>query len=252
MNEVKTFYLVGNKFFRQLNDAGVGHAVLSMICIEKLLMSLKNNPRRETLYVIYLGQGIGYEEYQTLLTSIQQHGLNEVVRLESTASYQNPAHRLTNKHHPENILIADPIKISDQLFQSGLLIDECCQDMSDHLTGKHIAGMVITEAARQMVIAVTKKFFVPVDKKDHIGFVTHRTDCSFFQFLFPIPVSIEYEVKKIRQSDCNIRAEVEIRFYQRGELGATIVFEYSSLAKTYLQDKERGLAKKIMTEELSA
>lgn len=241
----KMFYLMGNKFFRQWNNSEIGPSVISLTCAWKLLHSLSNSLQKGR-NVIYLGQGVSYEDYEQLIKFTQEKGLGQVVCFKTIASYQNSEHHLTNKHHQSNILIADPIKVSDHSFRSALLIDERCQDMSDHLTGRHIAGMVITEASRQMVIAVTKKFFIPESRKDAMAFVTHKTDCEFMQFLFPLPVTIQFDIKKMRQMDCNLTAEADICFYQNNEMAAKIHFGYSSLEKEYLQKKESLLAKKYM------
>src|SRR3546814_2102255 len=70
------------------------------------------------------------------------------------------ARSLCHKHIPENILISKPVQRSDNVFTSDLFLHYRNELMLDHLTGQHIQGLVLTEACRQMFLAVTEKYFL--------------------------------------------------------------------------------------------
>lgn len=144
---------------------------------------------------------------------------------------------LLSKEQASNIGIADPEKISDTVFSSTLLIDTYDHDMA------RLTDTAITDVARQMIIAVTKKFLISAQQKESIAFVTHRIDSEFLNFLFPMPALIQLEIKNYRQRDCNIKATVEVFFYQHDDMAACIYVEYASLKQSCLQRKELHLAK---------
>lgn len=63
---------------------------------------------------------------------------------------------LVHKHRSENTLISTPERSENGNFVAGLILHEQNELMLDHLTGQHVQGMVLTEACRQMFLAVTE------------------------------------------------------------------------------------------------
>src|SRR3990167_2560616 len=103
--------------------------------------------------------------------------------------------KFTHKKLDFNTLISDPEKIDEKKYSSVLMIDERCAEISDHVTGKHIQLMVLIEAARQMVMAVTEKFFIPADMRNQLSFVSENTETHCDRFALPFFTILFYEIE---------------------------------------------------------
>lgn len=101
---------------------------------------------------------------------------------------------LCHKHVPENVLISRPRKESETLYSADLHLNSNNELMLDHLTGQHVQGMVLTEACRQMFLAVTEEFFLHDYKAKKSYFVIETMAMRFNSFAFPLPAHIEYKV----------------------------------------------------------
>jgi hypothetical protein len=56
-------------------------------------------------------------------------------------------------------MLSLPRRVSESCFEADVLVDDAGEHMSDHVSGQHLPGMVLIEAARQMILAVTEEFF---------------------------------------------------------------------------------------------
>ncbi|WBO63437.1 AfsA-related hotdog domain-containing protein [Streptomyces camelliae] len=135
-----------------------------------------------------------------------------------------PAPReLTHKRLMKNVMVGEPSRAGDH-YEIPLVLDERCETLEDHLTGRHIPAVALTEAARQSWTAVTERF-LPTGL-DPARFVIDDFHASFRAFVFPLPATLTYEVLehepgtmqhrfhsvvRVRQSD-TVAAEVEVRF----------------------------------------
>ncbi|GHE14464.1 AfsA-related hotdog domain-containing protein [Streptomyces alanosinicus] len=155
------------------------------------------------------GQGLSAE----LLAELDKHW-----------SAQRPAPlELTHKRRMKNVMVGEPTR-ADDCYEVPLVLDERCETLEDHLTGRHIPAVALTEAARQTWTAVTERFF-PTGL-DPARFVIDDFHASFHAFVFPLPATLGYEVLehepgtvqhrfhsmvRVRQSDA-VAAEIEVRF----------------------------------------
>lgn len=100
-----------------------------------------------------LGQGLSYFERKKLESLSKKRKIRNIVN-QGLKLASNP---VTHKHKTSNIMISDPQKIAKDRFNAHLMVDAQCAEMSDHITGRHIQGMVLIEAARQMMLACAEK-----------------------------------------------------------------------------------------------
>jgi hypothetical protein len=154
---------------------------------------------------------------------------------------------LTHKHLDENIAISEPKQIlsnpaDDPVYEAWLTIDDACDEMHDHVTGEHIQGSLIAEAARQMVIAVAEKYYrvTPLAK---VSFVTHSVSLNYSDYLFPTPVMISLQMLSLRKGlGGNFRATFKIEFIQDEAVRAICEFQFSVLESKVLNAQEKSLA----------
>src|SRR5439155_12080056 len=117
-------------------------------------------------------------------------------------AFQRASGKLSHKHLPSNTLISHPYEsdIAD-VYEASLLVDDACADMSDHVTGQHLQGMIFIEAARQMFLAVSECYHLRDQSDKTFYFVINSFNVSFHAFAFPVRTQIRYHVlrKEIRK-----------------------------------------------------
>jgi hypothetical protein len=203
---------------------------------------------------LHLGQGIAHERMFRLYA--QLCGTSEPDPRVTLVPGTLPAkadQELTHKQKPHNVAISVPREHGDGTYAADLLIDEHCADMSDHLTGQHIPGMVIAEAARQMMIAVTEKFFILTPHQAGLRFVTHQMSVTYHDFVLPFPVTLRLIPLTLRRAgDHNLTASCDIRFMQSDRVVACATFSYSVVDKRYLESREGTLIERWLDEAVDA
>ena len=232
---MKTLCLVGNRFNAFSNE----NAIITVNELLAVINDIANQQHiRETIRVI-VGQGVSDADLQLLDSLLIEHQLAELVMIES-AQGKRAASCLSHKHHSYNTLISDPEQLQDKRFMSYLMIDDACAEMSDHVTGQHIQGMVLVEAARQMTIAVTEKFFIA--DSHLVGFTTDKLETVFQRYVFPVPCLMDYEIKAHRSLGNNARFNVVVGFYQNDQLCTEVKYQFSTFDRAFLKQKESQLA----------
>lgn len=197
----------------------------------------------EEKYVVTIGQGVHERHLQRINEKLLSLNLSERFAIKLPSTFKRSNRALTHKHKSKNITISEPVRIDASNYECALMLDERLAEMSDHLTGKHIQGMVLIEAARQTVIAVSKKYFISENHQSKISFVTNNTNAVFHAFVFPLPVLIRYEIIKIKQLlNSNFNCKSRILFIQNEKICVEIIFDFSALCENFLKAREDSLA----------
>ncbi|MBV9576041.1 MAG: hypothetical protein JO149_05415 [Gammaproteobacteria bacterium] len=240
-------YVVGDK----LKDFSSNKKIITISDLEKLI---KDSRKKSYLkkYDIHIGQGISARRLNNLSVYLTNSGLNEVFRINMLSSYRKSTCNLTHKSKAKNIMISEPIQSNERTYESLLMIEEDCAEMSDHVTGQHIQGMVLVEAARQMVIAVTEKYFIADCYKGKIKFVTNSMETIFLNFVFPLSVSLEYQIIDIKRiHNANLSSKVLIKFIQNEKVVTEIIFKFSVFDARFIAEKETFLANQCIQSQLN-
>ena len=157
----------------------------------------------------------------------------------------------SHKKQRRNVLITAPQKITDTLFQMLLSVDDECEIMSDHTTGHHIQGMVLTEASRQAFLAVTERFLLPTSENYY--FVINKFNVTYHKFAFPVSIRIDFEVTSLDQSRGDrLGAKVAIRFFQNDDLVCDADVEYTAILESRLAEREKKIATSTLEAVLNA
>lgn len=154
---------------------------------------------------------------------------------------------LCHKTRPENRLASQPHRMSDQHMQLDLLVHNSNELMLDHLTGQHIQGMVLVEAARQSFLAVTEQFHAEDDERYY--FVINRMDTRFHSFVFPLGATIDYQIHSLETNQWgSIASTATINFHQCSDRPATTCqVAFTAYPTEYLGHKEQQLAANRVT-----
>ena len=231
--------IVGNKFE---HFADQHPSVLTVDHFLKMVIS-KDERLQSQSHTVIFGQGISFDQQMKLRHQIKtQYSFNKIyiypAKIERKAK-----DCYTHKNFSKNTLISEPKRLSISSFECFLWIDDECAELSDHVTGQHIQGMVLIEAARQMTLAVTEKFYIPDNNRKKVSFLTHELISTFYDYIFPTPVQLQYEILKHRKMHgSNQTFLVKMKCLQLDKVKTSIQFRFSVLSKKILAEKEQLMA----------
>jgi len=241
---IKTI-VVGDKF----NDYAEGK---NAITASELLKSIKNSSSTSCLKGHFvLGQGVNYQiaqdiidSYNTMSDVIDNVDISDIHK--ATLSERN---KLAHKVKPCNVIIGLVKKISEDNFELPLLVDDNCELLQDHQTGQHIQGIMIIEAFRQAIVAVTEEFY-PINRGKKSTLVVSSINTYYNNFLFPLPTTITFNVikKQATNNKQTITALLEAR--QNGEVCAYTECEYTVCPSSIMKRAEIKMATSVTNDYL--
>lgn len=190
--------------------------------------------------VLVPGQGIGEQSRQRLLAAASQS--SNVSGFDFTLWHNLPeraSRALSHKAEVCNILVSMPRPVSATEYELALMIDENCELMQDHLSGQHVQGMVIIEAARQAMLVVTEAYLMPKSVIDY-SFIFNALSVSYSNYAFPVNATI-----RTRITECAIENPKFLKFAaitsveQSGRTVAEFTMSFSAMEKARLVKQER-------------
>ncbi|MGD9209702.1 MAG: AfsA-related hotdog domain-containing protein [Desulfobacteraceae bacterium] len=242
MEEV--FYVFGDKFKNYEN-------IKNCITISALMEKLSSNEFESSITggVQYLpGQGLQEDQIKLFLKKMEDMCLSKYFDAwYSFPSYRRAQKVITHKHCIKNILITDPIKLDDDTYEMDLIIDDRNEIMSDHVTGYHLQGMLLVEAARQAFLAVTEKFFMGKAFNFQTYFIIRKMLANFYSFVFPIEAKLIYRILKKDISDpLKLNFSVSVEINQMEKSASCIDISFSVFHKPWLETKEKNKSEKCI------
>ncbi|WP_194791930.1 AfsA-related hotdog domain-containing protein [Pseudomonas sp. UFMG81] len=191
----------------------------------------------------HIGQGVSDDKLSHL------YSLNQAqVSLVPEQRQPRACGHTTHKHEPRNIAISKVVDNGNGTYTAALMIDEANAELSDHLTGQHISGMMIVEAARQLSIATAEQFYIAPAARGKANFITHSMRVDYNDFLLPVPTQILcIPVTLKRSGPINFRFTVLMQFRQQGQTLASVEFDTSVIDSRYFYLKESQLLHRYIT-----
>jgi len=231
---VRTLVVVGDRFaeFATLNGAITVSKLANLI--DRLSLEI------ELPQQVIFGQGVSESWLNYLKKRAATHNLSIKFVGEWLISART-GRRYCHKQQRRNVLITDPQRASPSQFHMLLSIDDECEIMSDHVSGYHIQGMVLIEAARQVFLAVTECFLLPL--KEAYYFAINKFNISYLKFAFPVSTDIHFDLidSEIGKGD-KLFVKAKIRFYQCGECVCEADVDYSAFPESKLALIEKKMA----------
>lgn len=145
---------------------------------------------------IILGQGLQEYEFEYLRAALTRRNKDprEILTQFPAGQGQGVSRSLVHKHREQNVLLADLRKTNDQRFRARIRLHGENELLLDHQTEQHVQGMVVTEALRQMFIAVFEIEYGVRHPDRHYYVVWNSISLNFTSFLFPLPAEITCEI----------------------------------------------------------
>ncbi|MEW6618377.1 MAG: AfsA-related hotdog domain-containing protein [bacterium] len=221
MQQEKVYFIVGDRYNNFCRWEGV-------VTCSQLLKEIERGVIPAKRFII--GQGCDKEILDYLREKIDGIFQSKDIFIEENFSHRI-SHHLVHKTKPNNVLITFPVETKNGVFQSSLVIDGGCEDLSDHITGVHIQGTILIEASRQMYTAVSEIFLEKKYLKDtnnhHCSkyrFVLNEMNVSFHSFLFPLHVDIILTLQEVmvNKRGTIFNASALIESYQMRTLGSKV------------------------------
>ncbi|XDZ52415.1 AfsA-related hotdog domain-containing protein [Neisseriaceae bacterium CLB008] len=210
--------------------------VVDGVTLSELLAALQEETIQEEAYEVC--QGINPEALNRLRQGFSALGKSDQL---TYPAHHEPLDRLwVHKTQQCNVLISPPRALASAQFEMNLVVDDANELMLDHLSGFHVQGMVLIEAARQAFLAVTECHLLA--KNIQYYFILERLEVTYEAFVFPMYCGILFQLTGQHQWDHKHGYEADIQFWQNGSLCTRIQVQYSVYEATRLLNKEQGLA----------
>jgi hypothetical protein len=236
---LNVLHVVGERF---TGFASENPEVITLPELERMLLR-EGLPGDVTLIV---GQGIPDERLRQLQATIERLPARKGVTLVmDPRALERAEARLVHKHLEHNVMISAPEQVEGERYVSRLVLDDRCAEMSDHVTGQHLQGMVLMEAARQMLLAVTERYFLRDPGTRY--FVLNQLDATYHAFAFPLGMDVEYHgVSRKEGKGGSLTCEGRICFIQGGEVLTEVKVRFAAYDAVLMRGVEAKKARQAL------
>lgn len=148
--------------------------------------------------------------------------------------------RLAHKAKSENICVSFPRRMSDSEFEIDLHFSGQNEFFLDHMTGFHIQGMALSEAARQAFLAVTEEFYLR-GKEEKYYFVIKHQNISYENFVFPFAAKLNYRIREHSEKAGRHSFVVDIDLLQANEVCCRVDVAFTVFKAEKISARERVL-----------
>ncbi|MFI0778066.1 AfsA-related hotdog domain-containing protein [Streptomyces sp. NPDC021212] len=204
----------------------------NLVALSQLGGLLDGEPLSGPLPVVVPGQGVEAYEREMIRATLRRRGLPESMLADAPLPVPLPYDEV-HKRNPDNVLIAGLHRVEDDLFRATLRISDRQELVLDHSTGSHITGMLITEAVRQVTLAVGERYLLASSGRSR--FLLNSLETKFHKFLLPLPTQLECAVEDLRR-----KGPTQLRFRCRCDLIQAGTLAASGSMDVTVMDEERA------------
>jgi hypothetical protein len=233
-------HVVGDKF------ASFARSNPGVVTITELEHMLEGEELQDAVTLVF-GQGLQSERLARLQERLLHPRLQARVPIRLEPLPERAAPELVHKHVPHNVMISTPELVSEDTYHASLVLDDRCAELSDHITGQHLQGMVLLEAVRQMCIAVTEQF-MSQRKQSRSSFVLKHLESRNHAFAFPLRVSLEFQLRCEKSRRYRSSPDEGLfRIHQGGELVLDGCMKFSAYSPHLFESSEATKARQLVT-----
>ncbi len=232
------FIIVGDKFNKIADDENIIIAKNFIKNINEGAYSFQND-------IVFLGQGIKKSDLNTM---VEFFVANNIGYSTCMGANKKENKRFVHKLKAKNVVITKPNAINAVNFSSMLCFSDNCEILNDHVTGLHLQGVLIVEAARQMMLSVVENFFLKDKERFNKRFTILNISSNFNQFLFPFSVEIVANIKILSSNKNKSIAEIYCDFIQNECVCATVIIKFYTHNEEFIMEREDMLAKKVISQ----
>lgn len=224
-------YVVGDKF----TEFAKNPFVMQISDLERIL---DDEALTADCPSIRLGQGVSQDRANALIGKAEALGLRDRLDFDPIDKCGS---ELCHKQDLRNSLLSFPRRVSEDTFEADLHVDDEGELMSDHQSGQHLQGMILVEALRQMILAVTEEYYLRHRDKPS-AFLWSGIALSFRSFVLPIPAKVRYVIVSSRgQHNRRLSFEVAMDIIQGPASCCTATSSLTVLDKRVVDSRETAL-----------
>jgi A-factor biosynthesis hotdog domain len=188
---------------------------------------------------LVIGQGLTADE----LAELRQH----------VDGVPEPAGQsLTHKRDAKNTMVTEPVQVAERRYEADLVLDQRSEMVEDHLTGQHIPGIVLVEAARQTWTAVTERYFPSPPEWPGTRFIIESLAADFTTLVLPLPAKLEYTLIGHETGPAGSRFHCQVAISQSAGVAATITARYRIVRRVLAAKQEAMFARQLLAEVRAA
>lgn len=172
---------------------------------------------------------------------------------EARAGRPKAGRALSHKAQLQNVLVSVPRRLADHCFEVDMDIDDKNELMLDHVTGKHVQGMVLIEACRQTFLSVTQKFYLAGKEDEKYYFVIDSIEVKYLAFVFPIEAQIVYTIldsNLVNPAKMSFKSHMAI--VQNGVTVTEMTVEFTAFSHSLISRKEGRLAQQSVANAMAS
>lgn len=233
-----SFIIVGDKFYKIADSKNI-------IIAKNFIKIIKNGADDFRNDIVFLGQGIKKSDLNTMVDFFVA---NNIGYLTCMGRNKKENKKFVHKLKSKNVLITKPHAINAVNFSSMLCFSDNCEILNDHVTGLHLQGALIIEAARQMMLSVVENFFLKNKEKFNKRFTILNISSNFRQFLFPFSVEILANIKILSSNKNKSIAEICCEFVQSECVCATVIIKFFTHNEESIMERESISVKKVISQ----
>ena len=194
--------------------------------------------------VILAGQGLTHAERAKLRQVLSERRSSPKLLYCDEAC----APACTHKHTVDNVVIGTLERTAQRTYSCILLADTRADRLFDHITGQHLNGMLLIEAARQAGIAAIESEFVAAPGEKKWSLAWSRCDTRFFTYAFPVPTTLTVSFPKTDGVDTGqVPLEFPVQIAQGGALVCEIRMEVTLLEASLAERLEGRRARDVVS-----
>ncbi|MCU1612679.1 MAG: A-factor biosynthesis repeat protein [Frankiales bacterium] len=239
---INVLCLIGDRF------AGFAEARNQALTVSQFVAGLRSGAYDQCTLplVLVCGQGVTDYERSRVGHELQRRTLPVPVTLENGAE-ELCVHAEVHKYREPNVLIAGLHRVDDTTFRASLRLHNDNELLLDHQTGQHVQGIVVMEAARQMFLAVSERYYVSLWPKRDFYYVIHSMNTNYRSFLFPLPTAIEYRVAEAKLNNPRrLGFKCDMDLLQAGTVAASTHVSFTALDPALIKSKEDSMARRAL------
>lgn len=222
----RVVYVVGDNLSSRSKSA-------DLVSLSDLVANIRSGLVSEPFPTIAPGQGVEEAGREAICSELHRKGAPES-KLKDTPLPDLLTRSEVHKHKPENILIAGLEKVEDDYFRANLRISDQQEMILDHTTGSHVTAMVITEAVRQISLAVGERYLLAPPTSAR-RFIINSLQTAFYKFLLPLPTQLDYSLE-----ETNWKGPNRLQFRGRCDLVQAGVVTASGSMDMLVLEEERA------------
>ncbi|PRW63629.1 AfsA-related hotdog domain-containing protein [Actinopolyspora mortivallis] len=211
-----------------------------------VLSRLERGPHGKEVTVLHPGLGVDRTCWRDVGDAITRRGLSSLVLAHGEPPQPVARHRVLKKAQ-DNVLLGDARASGEELCAS-LVVPNETEMLRDHTAEQqHVPGMLLIEAAIQLVTWGVGETVPPTARGETRYAVMHRCGFSFGRFVFPLPVLLRGRLSRSGEADDErVPLTAHLWAEQAGETTGVYDFELNAFDPRAVFAIEAGQAGKTL------